>query len=156
MNKNVLIALLIVIIAVLAFVAFKPKEGVTITPIPVQQNKEAGTEQNISTERKIPGQGSLVGWKVTQGQDNQAFYSDTWVATREQGGYLFTLPSGNFINWKDNYNGGTCVQQEKFVYGVSSTACVSGWIAYTGVKDVRSSATQADLNDFGDFVLKNQ
>lgn len=111
--------------------------------------------QPNTVDRKIPGQGELVGWRVTQGMDNQVLYKEEWSVMREQDGYTFTLPSGNFINWK--YSGQTCTEDmSSFSYGTSTSVCIKGWMAWMGLKDARSSNTQEDLNYLGDFAVKNQ
>lgn len=156
MNKNIVIVLLVIIIGLLAFLAFKPKE-ISNTPLP---NEEVPTSLNNSTYQpaqnnsaKIPDQESFIGWEITQRQDNQVYYKEGWKATPVQNGYLFELSNGDFINWGSAEE---CSDNKNFVYGASGTACVNGWTAYTGLKDIRMPTSKETLREFGDFVLKNQ
>lgn len=142
MNK-IIVGLLILIVILLAFLVFQPKENEQ--KLPSAQNIETTTQNNLD------------GWKLVSVNNNQAYYNEKWKPILGDNGYSFELPSGNFLNWQ--YTGGTCIAGESykpFVYGISESACVKSWSAWLGVKSVHEKNTPEDLAALGDFVEKNK
>ncbi len=166
LNTFLLLVLIVLMIIALRWM-FENKN--TYIPVVTKQYDESPIKNNdnyIGDNKDdtlgfvdISKQRDSYSWVVNQEQDNQAFYRKDWNykrqinPTRGSYEYTFMLPSGNYINWADT--GQSCNDNKEFKYGFSTSACVNGWTAWLGVKDVSISNTKEDINSFGDFVLKN-
>jgi hypothetical protein len=164
MNKNILIAFLIIIIALLAFLAFKPKPTAVISneSVPKQIETTNNPSNNPSTPmyKSSPSEfGTTVlydsSWTITPGR----YGSSAMQAKGETAlvGYSFALQSGANIIWGGPQS--SCSKNEpqyKFTYGESTMACIKGLSATIDIPSAQKTLSIEDKKAFGDFVLKNQ
>jgi len=164
MNKNVLTAFLVIIIALLAFLAFKPKPIAVINNEPVPKKIE--TTSNPSNTPSTPV------YKSSPSEfGSTVLYDSNWTITPQRYGspvmqaegktdlvgYSFGLLSDAIITWGGPQS--SCSKDEpryKFTYGESTMACIKGLSATIGIPSARETLSAEDKKTFGDFVLKNQ
>lgn len=167
-DKKVIIGLVIIIIVLLVgwgayYMGKNSKEEVKL---PV-------TENNLPQENQVAHNTNTTNqtsdWVSTNTNGWIVKYNSEWTATpqyygspaeeaqgkKEMVGYQFIFPDGSVIDYGGPQS--SCTQSELgvFKYGVSTQACVSGVRADLVLQNVRNVLPQADMNSFGDFVLKN-
>jgi hypothetical protein len=151
MKKYIKVLIILIIIFIILFVY---KTNKKYNKIPIVEESVKTEDIKIEENTKMPGVGSLSGWKVTQRQDSQSFYKEIWKAVPKEKGYQFILDSGSIIVWGEKDD--LCKTEKEFIYGVSDSACVNFLYAFIKTDNPSKSLSSQDLKDFGDFVLKNK
>ncbi len=160
MNKNTtaIVVLAVIIIALLAYVAFKPKDSIEIEP--VQQNTETQATGTVPVQQDSQTQTNNTNTQTSSWTSSEGLtYNSSWKKSVDMyGGVSFVLPSGSKITYGGRQS--SCGANEfGFHYGISTVACLKGVradiIAKNTTPGVGGDYSAEDVKLFGDFVLKN-
>ncbi len=168
-TNTLLIIIVIILLAGAGYVAYTKNITLedAVSVVQTNQGNQEHEDPNVS-DGQPPAVGNQTSWKASQKFALLVYPSDWQVESETyyapegfpESIELATISRGNaLISFESNAKSNcTQIPSGTFVYGVSANACFPKFPfqATLGVKDVRGAAlTQADLNAFGDFVLKN-
>ncbi|GEM_PF-2400444 len=162
MNKQkgsanvILIILVVLLVATVIYFAFIKKPDVTVQPINSSIPPQSSTEQSVTYVPSPSNFGTVVSYNSKWSITPQYYGSAAMEAEGKSQlvGYMFTLPDGALLTWGGNQS--ACSSSEPGFNVSSGRACVKGLTATIGHASARASLSTADLNAFGDFVVKNQ